>query len=143
MGITQFSSILEGNGKTIKENNLGKLPVHALGAIVKVTLDLYYPGYQQSDGVEVNLKGKCTLYVVGHMRDCDGTPLYILSDIPVVYPVDEPMLSQQKLLYDTYSHVMEHGYGEDSLKATGRHRSLFPTLKAWLFDGPDVELGVD
>ena len=60
--------IVEANGKTIKENNLGvehKIPV---GALVETT-SAYEYGWE---GMR--------LFVREHTRDCDGTPLYSLGD---------------------------------------------------------------
>jgi hypothetical protein len=86
-----------------------------LGSLVEVEIQIYQPG---QGGSEVNLKGKCKLFVVGLNRDCDGTPLYTLSDLPVLAK-DIKGFSQDYLLYKTFSKVYDHGYSVDSLKPTG------------------------
>ena len=50
--------LVEDNGKTIKENNLEKIWAIPIGQLVEIT------------------PSKERLYVCGHHRDCDGTPLY-------------------------------------------------------------------
>jgi len=37
----------------------------------------------------LGIKGRLKMIVVGHHRDCDGTPLYILSFKPVGYPLNK------------------------------------------------------
>lgn len=66
----------------LREENQNKKHKYPLGTVVEVDLDI-----TSSVGKEakVSLKGTCTLYVVSHDRDCDGTPLYTVSDFPVVY----------------------------------------------------------
>jgi len=64
------SDIVEKNGKTVRENNLllkHKLPI---GSLVEI----------KNTGVR--------LFIVAHHRDCDGTPLYMLS--PDVDDREEP-----------------------------------------------------
>lgn len=69
MSIINFADIVEGNGKTVRENNFSKghnIPVHSI--------------------IEVNCKGsnlhRLRLYVTAHGQDCDGSPLYYLSHDP-------------------------------------------------------------
>ena len=128
--ILLFSEIVEANGKTIRENNMEQKHLYPIGEVVEVDLDLSQPGCD--DGIDINLKGVCTLYVTGHNRDCDGTPLYIISDIPVEYPISSPSFSQERLVYRTLAKVVEHGYGEESLRPVGRRRDLAPNSRAWL-----------
>jgi hypothetical protein len=129
--IVLFGDLVEKNGKTIRENNSEKQHECALGDVVEIDFSLHYPRDQEF-GVEVNLEGMCRLYIVAHQRDCDGTPLYMLSDIPVLYPKETPLWSHQRLLYRSMAHVVEHGYGEGSIKKTGKHAELYPSISAWL-----------
>lgn len=64
--LVMVHDLVEENGKTIKENNLARAHNIPVGALV-----------------EVDDKGeRRQLYVVYHARDCDGTPLYSLSEYP-------------------------------------------------------------
>jgi hypothetical protein len=84
------SDIVEPNGKTIKQNNMDiqhKIPI---GTLVEV----YWEGGEYN-GVR--------LFVVEHVRDCDGTPLYNLSfDLEVV---DEIVELNRTMLYDKLNHL--------------------------------------
>jgi hypothetical protein len=128
--IVMFSDIVEANGRTIRENNLDIQHKYPLGSIVQVDIDLSHVGIEE--GIEINLKGTCTLFVVGHNRDCDGSPLYILSDIPVEYPLNSPSFSRERLVYRTLAKLVEHGYGEESLKPTGKQLPIRKNARAWL-----------
>lgn len=71
-----FSDIVEGNGKTIKENNLAidhNIPV---GSLVEVK-------YDEWTGNGACIKVHARLWVIKHTRDCDGTPLYLLCKSPL------------------------------------------------------------
>jgi len=74
--IINFSEIIEANGKTIRENNMElqhKIPVGTL-------VDLEYTEYY---GYGAGVRAKARMYVVGHCRDCDGTPLYSVAGLPL------------------------------------------------------------
>jgi len=105
----------------------------SLGAIVDVYLDLNRPGHE--DEIVVRLRGQCRLYVVGHMRDSDGTPLYVLSDIPVVYPTTTSMFDGAKMMYRYLAQMLEFGFGEDSVLPTGQVRKLYDSIDLWLDPG--------
>lgn len=60
------NDIVESNGKTVKENNLGTAHKIPIGTLVEV-----YWENGEYNGLR--------LFVVSHDRDCDGTPLYGLS----------------------------------------------------------------
>ena len=60
-GVISVASLIEANGKTWRENNLAKEHTIEVGTLVEVI----------SSGLR--------LYVYGHSRDCDGTPLYHLT----------------------------------------------------------------
>jgi hypothetical protein len=88
--IIPYSSIVEENGKTIRENNLEikhRIPV---GALVEI---------HGSDGFSWN---GVRLYVREHTRDCDGTPLYSLGHREAVR--EHPLF-----------HDLHGGFSEDSL----------------------------
>lgn len=124
--IIKFSEIVEENGKTIKENNLEKKHKYPLGTIVEVEVSII----EDSAGAEVSLKGICKLFVVRHHRDCDGTPLYILSDRPVI---DKGWIafSEGWRQYKVFTNVWVHGYSEDSLKPTGKYLPLMNSFQAF------------
>ena len=58
-------------GKTIREVNLEKQHEIPLGALVEIKGFEEYDYHRYENGLR--------LYVVKHLRDCDGTPLYGLS----------------------------------------------------------------
>jgi len=64
-------NIVEGNGKTVRENNVEKIHKIPLYSLVEIQIG-------QWDDEEDPVNG-LRLYVVSHTRDCDGTPLYGLS----------------------------------------------------------------
>jgi hypothetical protein len=67
-----FADIVEDNGKTIRENNIEKIHDISIGTLVEVK-------FNQWHGDGACEKTHARLWVVGHNRDCDGTPLYSLS----------------------------------------------------------------
>jgi hypothetical protein len=96
--IIMIHDLVEANGKTIKENNLAKV-------------------HQIPNGSLVELDTGARVFVCGHARDCDGTPLYLLSPL------------KDSIREDPYSWPTQHefymgkymgGYSERSLKVTGR-----------------------
>lgn len=93
-----------------------------LGSLVEVDVKIN-EGFADA---EINLTGTCKIYVVGHMRDCDGTPLYILSDLPVHYPRHN--FSREWFTYKAISHVYLTGYSEESLKPTGKAVTLSKSI---------------
>lgn len=72
MGEIFIKDIVEGNGKTIKDNNLEKVHDIPIGSLVEVIFDKWY-GWGACE------KSHARLWVVSHDRDFDGTPLYSLS----------------------------------------------------------------
>ena len=76
--------IVEANGKTIKENNLGKPHNIPVGSLVEVKYDEWH-----GDGACEKIHAR--LWVVQHQRDCDGTPLYGLSKNS--YDIEMPSIS--------------------------------------------------
>jgi len=81
-----FGDIVEENGKTIRENNQEKVHNIPVGTLVEVEYSSWFGG-----GACERVQAR--LWVHSHGRDCDGTPLYVLSQKPPreVKPSD-PML---------------------------------------------------
>ncbi len=67
--------VVESNGKTVRQNNLTIGHEIPMGALVEITTDCPIGQFSSE------YKG-VRLFVVGHKRDCDGTPLYSLSFDP-------------------------------------------------------------
>lgn len=89
-------------GKTYREENNSKSHNIPLGTLVEVDFDDSY--------LESPKKG-LRLFVVGHDRDCDGTPLYSLSFDKNWKP---DMFGEQ---FKTFARwAIDTGYSEDSLK---------------------------
>lgn len=130
--VALFGDIVEGNGKTIRENNSDRPHEFELGEIVEVDVDHDWPGSVEGDGILVKLSGRCRLYVVGHMRDCDGTPIYMLSDLPVRFPMESAAFAIERLTYKYLAHTLESGYSGDALTKTGSTRALYPTLRQYI-----------
>lgn len=119
----QFKHIVEANGRTIEENNLAAGHKYPLGSLVTVNFDENH-GY-------ASFQGQATLYVVGHGRDCDGSPLYNLGTMPIAEP--------SRYLYNDAANGFNpeymqwlvlnkfhlDGYGENSLVDTGRKAEVF------------------
>ncbi len=59
-------------GKTYKQENLELMHNIPIGTLVEVKFDRWY-------GEGACMKVHARLWVVAHDRDCDGTPLYIIS----------------------------------------------------------------
>lgn len=112
--------IVEANGKTVKQNNL-EIPHNIpIGSLVEIT-------YKDSD--EDDTFG-LRLWVVGHTRDCDGTPLYAIGLKKNAFSKEKEL--KQKLDTNKFSTKVEralivtnlnfvrgsfvNGYPEDCLK---------------------------
>jgi hypothetical protein len=74
------------------------------------------------DGKEIciGILGTIRAFVVGHSRDCDGTPLYILAFHPIKYPIEEKTFSPLKNFYHFWVKYVSHGWPEDSLNQIGQ-----------------------
>ena len=81
-------------GKTIKEENLEKMHSIPIGTLVEVKWSEWYGGGACA-------KNHARLWVVKHTRDCDGTPLYMISQWR------DPTFG---IALDAH-----HGFGEESL----------------------------
>ncbi len=75
-GIVAVGDIVESNGKTIRENNMRIVHNLAVGDLVEVK-------YDKSSGNGACEKVHARLWIVECSRDCDGTPLYYLSHLPL------------------------------------------------------------
>lgn len=69
-----MGDLIEANGKSIKENNLAKNHELQIHQLVEVKTDQWFG----PDGGSIKIHGR--LWVSGYTRDCDGTPLYYLTD---------------------------------------------------------------
>ncbi|MDE1834754.1 MAG: hypothetical protein KGH64_05455 [Candidatus Micrarchaeota archaeon] len=98
-----------------------------LGSLVEAEVSLYH---SDPNGAEVFLNGKCKLYVIGHHRDCDGTPLYSLCDMPVASPRDS--FSTAWIQLKSFSHVFQHGYSEEQLTPTGKVVTLYADVHSYM-----------
>lgn len=123
MAILMYSELVEFNGKTVRQNNMEKSHKFPLGSLVEVEVSIYDPGY-------VDLKGKCLLFVVKQGRDCDGTPLYLLSSIPVIYP-ESKILSPENNLYKAVAKICEFGYSEDNMELKGSAIKLYEDIREY------------
>jgi hypothetical protein len=72
MNIIKVHDIVEKNGKSVLQNNLERSHTIPLGSLV----DVKYSTWHGEGACE---KVHAHLWVVRHDRDCDGTPLYTLS----------------------------------------------------------------
>jgi len=80
-----------------------------------------------SEGVEgdqeicLNFIGRLRALVVGYARDCDGTPLYCLSNIRVKYNCDHlpdgiKSRMEETIRYKKWSEYLKTGFSEEDLK---------------------------
>jgi hypothetical protein len=100
-----------------------------LGTFVKVNLDLSRP--DNKEGVGFDLAGIGKLYVVGYLSPKEEkSTLYVVSDIPVVYPVSTDFFDSEKVLYKSLSSIIEYCFPED-LQVIGKARFLYPKVKDW------------
>ena len=96
------------DGPTIKEANMARTHNIPLNTLVEVKYNRWF-----GDGACI--KTHARLWVVGHFRDCDGTPLYQLSDRDTKwfeYFKADGCHSKMRMV----SNILEQGFAEDSLK---------------------------
>lgn len=96
-----------------------------LGALVEFEI--------QMDGSNIGIEGKARLYVIGHGRDCDGTPLYTLGERPIgspkAHPETERVDPEEDLRFHWVVTRVFNCYSEESLTPTGDHADHFyPTV---------------
>ena len=79
----------------------------------------------EDDGIDqdvhIGIVGKVRGIVVGHSRDCDGTPLYCISNLRVKYHcanLPEGMRSRmtETMTYSKWAKIFSSGWGEGNLK---------------------------
>ncbi|WP_045592310.1 hypothetical protein [Vibrio vulnificus] len=83
-----IGDIVESNGKTIKENNFSLKHEYPIMSQVKV---VSYDSWlsRKSEVIQNAVNAGLPFYVVQHIRDCDGTPLYAVSFVPLTAAEDE------------------------------------------------------
>lgn len=100
----------------------GTPPQHKypLGQVCELTLNGNSNlGIEHVDGKEICLKitGKAKLIVVGHLRDCDGSPLYALSDQPIAFShANKPGSIAKTFKYRQHCKFLTFNHHEASLK---------------------------
>lgn len=96
--------VVDGNGKTIKENNLSKPHNIPLGSFVE---------YNDGSGGDA-----IRAYVAQYQRDCDGTPLYGLSldkDRRYEDPDEEGIDALTAQIRRLFNMKIDGGYSEECL----------------------------
>ena len=83
------------DGRTIKQHNLERRHQFAIGELVEVKFDAWFGG-------GACWKVHARLWVVRQYRDCDGSPLYVLSRWK------DPEFAKSV-------HAVDCGHGEDSM----------------------------
>ena len=78
-------------------------------------------GVEGDKEIALYFVGKLRALVVGYTRDCDGTPLYCLSNIRVKYncgSLPDPLRSAmaESIKYKQHAEYLKTGWSEDSLK---------------------------
>ena len=114
-----FHHMVTESGKTIREENLEKVHNIALGQVVELDVDveespmrIYRLGSDKKE-VLIGFTGTLRLVVVGHLRDCDGTPLYGLADQPVLLPESKSVVDNMK--HRRFMNYVSCGHSEESL----------------------------
>jgi hypothetical protein len=107
-----------------------EMPQIPLGSVVRVNVNIHQPfgGKDYNEDIRINLTGPCQLYVVGHFVDSSETSIYVVSDLPVVYPVDSAPQSETRMKYHFRATVVEYFFEED-IKPIGQRRTLHPTFE--------------
>jgi hypothetical protein len=99
------------DGPTIRELNLSLEHLYPIGTLVDIKYDRWF-----GDGACI--KAEARLWVIGHHRDCDGSPLYILADKrKEMYDALREGLGIEDTWYNKNltCNVYEHSVGEESL----------------------------
>ena len=116
MSIVIVHDYVEGNGLSIRENNLNREHTIPLGSIVEVV-------YDDRDEDEDTQTFGLRLFVVNHSRDCDGTPLYDLSFSRAAFKDHQELVEAEKggdrlavlLRWQAGGRLLRH-YSADCLK---------------------------
>jgi hypothetical protein len=114
--ITNFGDVVEGNGKSIRQNNSEQKHKFPIDTLVEVK----YERWHSRGACE---KVHARLFVVWHQRDCDGSPLYHLSSTPTtewgsMTPEEvfgEPRLDLRLRLFAYDLYKIRINFGEHSL----------------------------
>jgi hypothetical protein len=102
------------DGHTIREENAKLKHNIPIGAVVKVNIDTCF-------GNNTFIMGTAQLFVVGHNRDCDGTPLYSLAshkleDLQCMADfIDPENKIPRAYRLHAVANIYETGYGENNL----------------------------
>jgi hypothetical protein len=117
--------IVEENGQTITQNNLQKQHNIPLGSLVEI-FSTDDEKWNDPEGIQHGLR----LWVTGHTRDCDGTPLYALSFNKNAYAefknCERQAESGDKLvnhMKQYYRGQFDDGYSEESLIVIKAHQA--------------------
>lgn len=102
---------------------------YELGTVVATEVRIQASG---DGGVEIALAGHCCLIVVGHLLSPASEPLYILSDIPVRYPMGVDPWSIEAMRYRSSAGLLEFGYAETDLAPTGGPIALHEDISLYL-----------
>lgn len=119
------------DGPTIREKNLELKHNIPIDSLVEVKYDSWY-----GDGACI--KAHARLWVVGHHRDCDGTPLYILADKKI-----DTLLHLAQYYHTSvdhlgiYGNVYETGFSESSLTVVDVTESIKRGEDALCWDESD------
>ncbi len=89
-----------------------------LGAIVK---------YKTNSHGEIGITGIVKLYVIAHTRDCDGEPLYKLSDYPMGTEGEDNSFCEMARWRKTFATITLQGIPESALTVIEK----WPTVKFW------------
>lgn len=98
-----IADLVEGNGLTIRENNLALNHNIPLDTLVEI----------RSSYHSVSARG----YVCYHGRDCDGTPLYGISPKKGYRRIEVTLESSEPEVYaaNIHNNIIDYGYSEESL----------------------------
>ncbi len=126
MTVTWLHDLPGQSGLTIREEKLQTTHGIPLGQLVEVELnDEHSPCW---------LKGRARLIVVGHIRDCDGTPLYALSAWPIRVSGTS---TRENCLMSMHTPYFSQGHAETDLTPVKGeavemwHQSIYEYLKSF------------
>lgn len=117
-----IGNIVEENGKTVRQNNMEKKHNIPLGSLVEIICK------DSEDDEPGEHRHGLRLFVTGHTRDCDGTPLYALAYTKTAYEEFEKVSNlleiekndMERRLLHAHKLMLQgaliNGYDEASLK---------------------------
>ncbi len=88
-----------------------------LGAIVEYSIN--------NEGIGIT--GTARLYVIAHTRDCDGEPLYRLSDSPIGQEGEDNSFCEMARWRKVFANITFRGIGEEQLTVI----DPMPKTKFW------------